>query len=41
MAWCENDRNGFQQHCKMNTGQININTTLGNYIYQYAKMMII
>lgn len=37
MAWCENDRNGFQQHCKMNTGQININTTLGNYIYQYAK----
>lgn len=37
MSWCKNDKNGFQIHCEMNTGQINMNTTLGNYIYQYAK----
>jgi hypothetical protein len=37
MSWCKNDKQGFQQHCDNNLGQINLTSTLGNYIYNYAN----
>jgi hypothetical protein len=37
MSWSESDKKGFLENSEINIGQINLNSVLGQYIYQYAN----
>ena len=37
MSWCENDKKGFLDNSKINIGQVNLSSSLGACIYNYAN----